>query len=168
MKQVLALCLVPLLLAAGGDKTAKQAVPASAPATQGHIVHMPDAIAWGPAPPGLPSGAQAAVLEGDPAKEGFFAIRAKMPAGYRVLPHTHPAPERITVLTGTLYLGMGAKWDEPSLKAYPAGAYVSMPAGMQHFAHFRDDTTIQITSMGPWGITYINPADDPRQQKGKM
>src|SRR5688500_19865787 len=70
-------------------------------------------LKWGAAPPGLPSGAQIAVLEGDPGKAGAFAIRAMFPDGYKVPPHWHPTDERVVVLQGTLLLGMGAKVDMP-------------------------------------------------------
>jgi hypothetical protein len=60
----------------------------------------------------LPKGAKMILLEGDPAKDGPFVMRVKMPDGFKIMPHTHPKDERVTVLAGTLYLGMGAKFDE--------------------------------------------------------
>jgi len=68
------------------------------------------AIKWQEGPPSLPKGAMVAALEGDPGKAGPFVLRVKMPDGYRVPPHTHPKTERITVISGTLYLGMGEKF----------------------------------------------------------
>src|SRR3954454_19878869 len=67
----------------------------------------PQDIKWSPGPPSLPAGAEVALLYGDPAKEGLFALRLKVPKGYRVPPHTHPRPEIATVLSGTVRLGMG-------------------------------------------------------------
>ena len=68
----------------------------------------PDQVKFGPAPPFLPPGAQLAVLEGDPmASSGDFTIRLKMPDGYRIAPHTHPHRENVTVISGTLKVGMG-------------------------------------------------------------
>jgi quercetin dioxygenase-like cupin family protein len=132
-----------------------------------HVMVMPDQVNWQPAPPTLPPGAKTAVLEGDPNKPGFFTMRAWLPEGYRVPPHMHPAAERVTIISGTLYLGEGDKFDESAAKAYPAGAYTSMPPGMHHFAFAKGATVIQISTMGPWGITYLNPADDPRNNKAK-
>jgi quercetin dioxygenase-like cupin family protein len=131
----------------------------------GHVIVMADQVNWQSGPPSLPPGAKSAVLEGDPGKPGFFAIRAWLPAGYKVPPHFHPGVERVTVISGTFYLGEGDKIDESAAKAYPAGAYTSMPPGMHHFAYTKEATVIQIATMGPWGITYINPADDPRNAK---
>src|SRR5262249_36615255 len=98
----------------------------------------------------------------NPNEPGFFTIRAWMPDGYRVPPHFHPGVERVTVITGVLNLGQGDTFDESASTALPVGAYTSMPAGMHHFAWAKGATVIQISSLGPWGITYITPADDPR------
>ena len=54
---------------------------------QHHAVVTPGSIKWGPAPASLPPGAQAAVLLGNPAKEGPFVLRLKFPAGFVIPPH---------------------------------------------------------------------------------
>lgn len=127
---------------------------------------LPDSLSWGGAPDGLPAGSRAAVLEGDPSKAGdFFTLRLRAPAGYKIMPHTHPTAERVTVLEGTLYLGMGDKWDDAALKAYPAGSYVSLPVGHRHYALFKESGLVQLSGLGPWGITYVDPKDDPRGKK---
>jgi quercetin dioxygenase-like cupin family protein len=127
-----------------------------------HITVAPDALKWEDAKM-LPPGAKVAVIEGDPQKDGFFTMRIKLPAGYRIPPHTHPCPERVTVLSGTFHLGAGERFDESAGKPLPAGAYTSMPAGMRHFAWTEGETILQLSTIGPWGITYVNPADDPRK-----
>src|SRR5438046_2335996 len=73
---------------------------ASAP-THGQAVHTPDQIKWKEGPASLPPGAKMAVLEGDPTKEGPFTMRVTLPDGYSVPPHTHPAVEHVTVISGT-------------------------------------------------------------------
>jgi hypothetical protein len=128
-----------------------------------HVTILKDQIKWMDGPSALPPGAKLAVLEGDPSKPGFFTMRAILPANYRVPPHFHPQPERLTILSGTLYLGDGDEVNEISAKALPPGAYTSMPAGMHHYAFTKEECIIQLSSMGPWGITYLNPADDPRK-----
>jgi quercetin dioxygenase-like cupin family protein len=130
---------------------------------QAHHVVTPDTIQWQNNPPSLPPGAKMAVLDGDPTKPGFFTIRAIFPDGFHIPPHAHPNAERVTVLSGTLYLAHGDKFDESAAQALPAGSYSSMPAGMHHYAWAKGETTIQVSSMGPWGITYLNPGDDPRK-----
>jgi len=32
-----------------------------------------------------------------------------------------------------------------------------------HFAIAEGETVIQLTSIGPWEINYVNPEDDPRR-----
>src|SRR5215210_3781185 len=71
-----------------------------------------EAIQWGPAPPSLLKGAQAAVLAGDPSKPGPFTVRLKMPSGYKVPAHQHPTAEAVTVISGEFNLGTGDKLDE--------------------------------------------------------
>ena len=127
-----------------------------------HVVILPDDVKWEDMP-ALPPGAKGAVLEGDPMKEGFFTLRGKFPDGYKIPPHFHPNPERVTVLKGTFHLGTGDKFDKDAAKALPVGSYMSMPKDMHHFAWAEGETELQISSIGSWGIKYVNPADDPRK-----
>ena len=138
-------------------------VPLSAAADDQTVVARADSLKWGPAPPALPKGAQMAVLSGDPGKEGPYVSRVKLPAGYKVAAHMHPGDENVTVISGTFHIGMGDKLDEQKGEALQAGGYVHMPKGMHHYAWFTDETVIQLNGIGPIGITYINPADDPRK-----
>jgi quercetin dioxygenase-like cupin family protein len=119
----------------------------------------PQDIKWSPAPPSLPAGAEVALLYGDATKEGLFALRIKVPKGYRVPPHTHPKPEIATVLSGTVRLGMGDK-DH----IFPAGSFYATPPGMVHHFAADEDAVVQVNSTGPWGVNYVNPKDDPRQK----
>ena len=122
-------------------------------------------IKWKAGPLSLPKGAQIAVLEGDPNKEGPFVFRVKIPDGYRVPPHTHPKTERITVISGTFNVGMGDKFNDKKTHPMPAGTYGYWPAGMKHFVWAKGETVLQFHGMGPWSIEYVNPDDDPRNQK---
>lgn len=119
-------------------------------------------LKWGPAPAGLPAGAQAAVLSGDPGKEGMFTIRLMFPANYAVQPHQHPTDELVTVIEGQLSLGMGDTFDKAKATTLDAGGYMALPANMNHYALTSSGATIQITAHGPFQITYVNPKDDPR------
>jgi quercetin dioxygenase-like cupin family protein len=101
-------------------------------------------------------------LEGDPTKEGPFVVRFQFPEGYHVPPHTHPKTERVTVISGTLYLATGEALDRNSAKKLPAGSFGYWPAGMKHTAWSEGETVIQLHGIGPWQINYVNPADDPR------
>jgi quercetin dioxygenase-like cupin family protein len=137
---------------------------AAAQGMGGHKMLSPQEIKWAPAPPSIPPGAEAVVLYGDPSKEEMFAMRLKLPKGYRIAPHTHPKPEVLTVITGTFRLGMGEAADPSKATALPAGSFAALSPGMAHFASADDDTVVQLNSTGPWTLNYVNPADDPRKK----
>lgn len=122
-------------------------------------------IKWVDGPPSLPAGAKVAMLEGNPAQEGPFTMRLRLPDGFQIQPHWHPAVEHVTVLSGTFNLGMGEKFDKSAGRALAAGSFAFMPPGMRHFAWATGETVLQVHGMGPWKIHYVNPADDPRHKK---
>ncbi len=132
---------------------------------EGIELNLPEKIKWRDGPPSLPRGAQFAVLEGDPSKEGPFVFRVKAPDGYRIPVHTHPKTERVTVIAGTFNIGMGEKIDQAATQPMPAGAYGFWEAGMKHFVWVKGETIVQFHGMGPWSINYVNPDDDPRKQR---
>lgn len=127
-------------------------------------LYSPDKIQWQEGPKSLPPGAKVAVLEGDPNKEGPFVMRLRMPDRYSVPAHTHPKTERVTVLSGTLFIVMGEPLDNKRARSMPAGSYGYWPAGMKHLAWVDGETVIQVHGIGPWSINYLNPADDPRNK----
>jgi quercetin dioxygenase-like cupin family protein len=127
-------------------------------------LYKPENMRWKAGPDSLPAGAQVTLLEGDPAKEGPYTMRLKLPDGYRVPPHTHPKTERVTVIAGTFHIGMGEKFDAEATSALPAGSHGYWSANMKHYAWAEGDTIIQLHGIGPWSIVYVNPADDPRNQ----
>lgn len=131
----------------------------------GHGFFTPAEITWQAGPASLPPGAQVAMLAGNPTEPGPFTLRLKFPDGYRVVPHWHPAVERVTVVAGTFHFGMGETFDQAKARPLPAGAFVFMAAKMAHFAWAEGETIVQLNGEGPWGITYLNPSDDPRQLK---
>ena len=142
---------------AGGAMAASETVKAHAGAIS------PDALKWGPAPPSLPKGAQAAVLAGDPGKPGLWTLRLKLPAGYKIPAHQHPTFEAATLISGTFNVGMGDKLDEAKADKLTAGSFIYLPANMNHFAFATTESVVQINSEGPFTISYVNPADDPRK-----
>jgi quercetin dioxygenase-like cupin family protein len=128
-------------------------------------LHRPTALKWSDGPASLPPGAKIAVLEGDPEKEGPFVFRVKVPDGYRIPPHTHPKPERVTIISGEFHLGMGDKFDKTKGETLPAGTYGVWPAGMKHYVWVKGETIVQFHGSGPWVIQYLNPSDDPHNKK---
>jgi len=121
-------------------------------------------LKWGAAPAALPSGAQMAVVSGDPGKKGMFVVELKMPADYAVPPHWHPTNETVKVLSGKLHYGMTDKL-MTSAKTLTPGHSVTMTAKMHHWVHAPGPATVQVSGMGPFAITYVDPKDDPRGAK---
>lgn len=130
-----------------------------------HSMTTADALKWGDAPPSLPPGAKVAGIAGNPAQPGPFIVRLQLPAGYRIAPHWHPAVEQVTVLSGTVAVGMGDKWDDAGLKTLATGGFVSLPAEMRHYLASKTASTIQVQGFGPFVLNYVNPADDPSRKK---
>lgn len=121
-----------------------------------------DAAQWSKAPADLPHNMQITILTGDPAKPGPFVLRLKIPANTVIAPHTHSADENVTVLSGDFYHGMGNTIDREQGKLVDAGGYVFLPANMAHSLWTtKDPAVIQVTGTGPFGLNYVNPADDP-------
>jgi quercetin dioxygenase-like cupin family protein len=133
-------------------------------AEEHHTVVPGDAVEWGPAPPSLPPGAQAAVLIGSPAKEGPFVLRLKFPSGFTVPPHRHSKDELVTVIAGRFAVTAGEKLDRAAAKPLPPGSFVHLPAGMPHFAWADGEAIVQINGVGPFDVKYVDPKDDPRSK----
>ena len=138
------------------------ALPVSA--ADDHKMFTAQDVKWSPGPASIPKGAEAAVLYGDPSKEGLFVLRLKLPKGYVIPPHTHPKPEIMTVISGTVQIGMGDTADKSKVKPLAAGGFFGFPPGMSHFVYIDEETVVQLNSTGPWTLNYINPKDDPRQK----
>jgi len=133
--------------------------------SQAQNAFTPDQVKWGPAPPFIPSGAQLAVLEGNPmADSGDFTIRLKMPDGYKIAPHTHPARENVTVISGTLKVGMGDTFDAGKMMSFGAGSFAYLDPSVHHYAGASGETVIQIHGPSPVKFNWINPADDPMKK----
>lgn len=130
-----------------------------------HQRFHPDDIQWGDAPPSFPSGAEMALLEGDPAAAGeVYTLRLRLPADYAIPPHMHPMAERATVLSGTLHLGHDENMDKETADRIEPGTYFTIPAGAIHYVISGSDgpAVLHITSVGPLQLEYVDPEDDPR------
>jgi quercetin dioxygenase-like cupin family protein len=145
-----------VLLLMSGTLLAAQAAP-KAKATKSTTLQ------WGPAPAVFPKGAQMAVISGDPAKAGEFVVQLSMPAGYKIPPHFHPTDETVQVKKGTFLVGMGDTFDVKGTKPMKVGDKGTIAARMHHFASTRGATIVSVTAMGPFAMTYVNPADNPQK-----
>ena len=104
------------------------------------------------------------MVKGNPTKEGLYVVRLKVPAGYKIEPHTHPIDENVTVLSGSFNIGTGNKLDRTKGTLIKTGGYSYVAKGMTHYAWFTEDTVLQLHGMGQQGITYVDPANDPRKK----
>jgi hypothetical protein len=129
-----------------------------------HTVVPADEVAWGPAPPSLPSGAQLAVLLGNPGEEGPFVLRLKFPAGYVIPPHRHSKDEFLTVIAGHFAEASGEKLDRSASPYLGPASFVHLPAAMPHYAWVEGETIVQINGVGPFDVIYVDPKDDPRNK----
>ncbi|MDB5594901.1 MAG: anti-ECFsigma factor, ChrR [Hyphomicrobiales bacterium] len=125
------------------------------------MIPSADQVKWGPAPPVFPKGAEFAVLAGDPGKQDLFVIRLKLPANYKIPAHTHPTDENVTVISGLFNAGMGDKLDMAKGVAFKPGGFAAVPANARHFAWTTEPTIVEVSAMGPFAMTYVDPKDDP-------
>ena len=128
-----------------------------------HMIVTPNDLKWEDVA-ALPPGAKIAVIEGKMNQEGPITARVKLPANYKIPPHYHPVVERVTVLSGTVNIGMGDKLDTQKTTPMGPGTVLLMPPKMHHFAWTNEETIFQLNVTGPWDVTYLNPADDPRKK----
>ncbi len=123
---------------------------------QGTIQLKPDDIKWIDAPPPLPAGSKLAILEGNPKQEGIFTIRAMFPPYFKIAAHNHPKDERVTVISGVVYVGFGDKTDTTNANKFTEGCYYLNPAGANHYVFTGSEgCVLQITGLGPWGLNFV-------------
>ena len=137
---------------------------AGALAQSGHKMVKPGELKWDDVP-SLPKGAKLAVIEGPMNQAVPFTVRLKFPGNYSIPPHFHPAVERVTVLSGEFNMGVGEKFDKKKGHALKPGGMMILEPKTPHFAWTtKGETVVQIHGTGPWAVTYVNAADDPRKQ----
>ena len=125
---------------------------------------LPEDIEWKRFP-AFPPSARLAVVVGDPTGPGPYVIRVKLPAGVKLMPYVHPEDRVYTVISGVSYIGLGERFDSAKLEAYPPGSVVVLPGGSSHFHWARSGAYVtQVTAIGPLGLEYVDPGDDPRNR----
>jgi quercetin dioxygenase-like cupin family protein len=123
---------------------------------------MPEDVAWGPFA-AFPPEAQLAVVVGHPEEPGPYVTRVKVPSDVKLMPHIHPEDRVYTVISGVFYIGLGDEFDSEKLQAYPPGSVIILPGGTPHFHWAKSGEYVsQITAIGPLGMEYVDPSDDPR------
>jgi len=123
----------------------------------------PQPFVWTKAPAAYPAGAEIMLIEGDSTKAAPFTLRFRFPDGYKLPPHQHPIDERVTVIQGAFVIGMGTSGKRETANEMPAGSFVFIPNLTQHYVFAKGLTIVQVNGVGPSGIMYVDPADDPRK-----
>ena len=136
----LAVSLIPTLLVAA---------PSVAQQAEATIIN-PDSLKWNPiAFPGI----TIAVGAGNPTASGIYVIFVKFAPGAKALPHTHPDQRIMTVLSGTIHVGMGTEIDEGRAVALKPGSVVVIPADAPHYGWTTEgEALLQEVGTAPTGI----------------
>jgi len=116
------------------------------------IVRRADEMPYGPGPTAVPFACEMAVLEGSPDAEGLFTIRLRTREPWVMPPHSHPRAERVTVLSGSIHVGLGSAVDKDTSASFVAGDYYVNAPGVVHYVWTDEPVEIQITGMGPWEV----------------
>jgi len=133
--------------------------------TAASVIPDPTSVHWKPAPPDFPKGVMLATMMGDPGKPGVFVIRAMMPAHSVIPPHIHDSDEALTVISGHVRHYIGPAMDAAHGQALKPGAFVHLPQGTPHaVATDGAPAVLEVAGMGPFGMHYVNPGDDPSQK----
>jgi quercetin dioxygenase-like cupin family protein len=126
---------------------------------------LPEEVDWKPFP-AFPPSVRLAIVVGEPAKPGPYVIRVKVPSGVKLMPHRHPEDRVYTVISGVFYIGLGDEFDADKLQAYPPGSLIVLPGNTPHFHWAKSGEYIsQVNAIGPLGLEYLDPSDDPREKK---
>ena len=120
-------------------------------------------VTWEPFP-AFPPSVRLAVIVGEPSQAGPYVIRVRVPGGVKLMPHKHPEDRVYTVISGVFYIGLGDQFDPDRLQAYSPGSVIVLPGNTSHFHWARSGEYIsQVNAIGPLGLEYVNPKDDPRR-----
>jgi quercetin dioxygenase-like cupin family protein len=128
---------------------------------------LPEEVAWKPFA-AFPPTVRLAVLVGEPSQPGPYVVRVKVPSGVKLMPHKHPEDLIYTVMSGVFYIGLGETFDGDEVKAYPPGTVIVLPGETWHFHWAKSGEYVtQVTAIGPLGLEYHDPHDDPRVDVGE-
>ena len=118
--------------------------------------------------PAFPPSVRLGIVVGQPSQEGPYVIRVKVPRGVKLMPHKHPEDRVYTVISGVFYIGLGDQFDADKLQAYSPGSVIVLPGNTSHFHWAKSGEYVsQVNAIGPLGLEYVNPKDDPRNRSSR-
>jgi hypothetical protein len=139
-KQIAWALMVGLMSAASSSIWAQSGVHTDG---SGHKMVTPDDLKWVEVP-SLPPGAKLALIEGPLNEPVAFTFRLQFPANYQIPAHWHPAVERVTVISGTVNMGIGDKLDKQKTKALGPGSMAIMQPKTNHFVWTKEEAVVQL------------------------
>lgn len=146
------------------EETTKETPRPHEPGESAFEAILTEDIEWKPFA-AFPPSVRLAVVVGQPAEPGPYVIRVRVPRGVKLMPHKHPEDRTYTVMSGVFYIGLGDEFDADKLEAYPPGTVIILPGNTSHFHWAKSSEYItQVSAIGPLGLEYVNPKDDPRDQ----
>jgi quercetin dioxygenase-like cupin family protein len=96
------------------------------------------------------AGNRSAVLQGDPAKPGPYAMLLQWLPGHMSRPHFHPHDRHFIVVSGTWWVGAGPRFDPETTVPMPAGSSVTHFAKGVHYDGAKaEQATILVWGDGP-------------------
>ena len=117
---------------------------------------LPETLVWS-SPPGN-AAVRGAWLLGAENDAAPYVFRVELARGARLPVHTHNDTRVTTVLSGTLYVGFGERFDTAALRAVPTGAVYVAPAGVPHFlAAIDGEVAYQENGFGPTSTITFQP-----------
>ena len=144
------------------SQTQSAAVRPHQPGQDAFKATLSEDVDWQPFP-AFPPSVRLAVVVGDRAKPAPFTIRVKVPHGVKLMPHRHPEDRVYTIISGIFYIGLGDQFDADKLQAFPPGSVIILPGNTSHFHWAKSSEYVaQVSAIGPLGLDYVNPNDDPR------
>jgi quercetin dioxygenase-like cupin family protein len=130
---------------------------------------LPDSFRAVVDPRGWQPSVRLAVVVGEPSEQGPYVIRVKVPHDVKLMPHKHPEDRIYMVISGVFYIGLGDEFNADKLEAYPPGSVIVLPGNTAHFHWAKSGEYItQVNAIGPLGLDYVNPKDDPRNRVAGM
>ena len=137
---------------AAQDSGAKQERSGSG---KGVEVFLPPEMGWEDNPD--VAGVQNAAGVGDPIKKQLYTSFGRIEEGVRFPAHTHPDARITTVLSGTMYYGVGERSDRAEFEPYPAGAVIYTPPGTPHVMWAKNgEVVVQESGYGPTDIEFAS------------
>ena len=104
----------------------------------------------------LPSGRRNIYLAGMRNKEGFYVERSIFHAGYKGLPHVHNGDIYVTIISGSVHVGLSDRYDTTAqVPVYGPGSFLIIKADQPHYEWFTEECTMQIEGIGPNETFYV-------------